>query len=392
MARGIGKGVNVVDGDESVPSDAGRLRRMYPKHSDRNAAVPRTRSEGGIDFLPPCDSVVNNRSLNEDTNVVNLLNTIWKMDHLEKGVSLIEGWTNPQYVKVKDFLAFKEAHAGCFTHETNAEEAVHNSARLWTDSWYLTAEVNELDDKVHLVYSYVKGTEPFKDLLAKVIEDPSGSYARWFYRTTNGAITDSSMKLNGNLPQSAFFPDVGDLHAFYDEYTKSTANVLLLIGPPGTGKTTFIRGYLQHCNINAWVTYDPSIQQDESFIVSFADPDDGDGRVLILEDCDTLMESRTEGNNLMNRILNLSDGIIQLPKRKLIFSTNLPSLDSVDDALLRPGRCFGAVRFRALKPAEATKAAASIGLERTFNANVTLAEAINSSNGTEQIVKRIGFT
>jgi hypothetical protein len=39
--------------------------------------------------------------------------------------------------------------------------------------------------------------------------------------------------------------------------------------------------------------------------------------------------------------------------RKIIFTTNLPNVGDIDEALVRPGRCFGTVRTRALERREA---------------------------------------
>ncbi len=106
-----------------------------------------------------------------------------------------------------------------------------------------------------------------------------------------------------------------------------------------------------------------------------------------------MLSSRERGNDLMARLLNLADGLISLPKRKIVFSTNLPSLDSVDEALLRPGRCFAAVNFRKLDAAEAERAAASIGRQKTFGpGSYTLAQALGSQHGQHaQAVRRVGF-
>jgi hypothetical protein len=38
--------------------------------------------------------------------------------------------------------------------------------------------------------------------------------------------------------------------------------------------------------------------------------------------------------------------------RKIIFSTNLPNIGDLDDALIRPGRCFAHVLARELSPSE----------------------------------------
>jgi ATP-dependent 26S proteasome regulatory subunit len=39
--------------------------------------------------------------------------------------------------------------------------------------------------------------------------------------------------------------------------------------------------------------------------------------------------------------------------RKIIFSTNLPNVGDLDDALIRPGRCFARIHVRTLTTTEA---------------------------------------
>jgi ATP-dependent 26S proteasome regulatory subunit len=50
---------------------------------------------------------------------------------------------------------------------------------------------------------------------------------------------------------------------------------------------------------------------------------------------------------MMHRFLNVGDGLVTTKGKKLIFSTNLPSIRDVDSALVRPGRCFDILNFDA---------------------------------------------
>ena len=44
----------------------------------------------------------------------------------------------------------------------------------------------------------------------------------------------------------------------------------------------------------------------------------------------------------------IADGVVRAQNRKIIFTTNLPNIGSIDDALLRPGRCFATIQMRPL--------------------------------------------
>jgi len=56
--------------------------------------------------------------------------------------------------------------------------------------------------------------------------------------------------------------------------------------------------------------------------------------------------------------------------RKIIFTTNLPNVGDIDDALVRPGRCFATVRTRALDLGEAAALAARLGADSLIPAGL----------------------
>jgi ATP-dependent 26S proteasome regulatory subunit len=80
-----------------------------------------------------------------------------------------------------------------------------------------------------------------------------------------------------------------------------------------------------------------------------------------MEDADAFLAARKDGNTLMHRFLNMSDGLISAKNKKLVFSTNLPNISDIDEALLRPGRCFDILQFRPLTRAEAQAALDEVG-------------------------------
>lgn len=150
------------------------------------------------------------------------------------------------------------------------------------------------------------------------------------------------------------------LNEYYDEFMSSSASILLLIGPPGTGKTTFIRGLLQHAQISAIVTYDAAILSKDYLFAQFIE---GDRNVMIVEDADNFLGLRSDGNDMMHKFLNVGDGLVTTKNKKMIFSTNLPSIRDVDPALIRPGRCFDILTFDLLNEEQATKLSVRLGIE-----------------------------
>jgi guanylate kinase len=195
------------------------------------------------------------------------------------------------------------------------------------------------------------------------------------------------------LPVEEMYPFLNgeSLNDYYDRYMASSANILLLIGPPGTGKTTFIRGLLAHRSCSAIVTYDAGILEKDGFFARFIEDD---AEVMVLEDSDAFLKSRSDGNTMMHRFLNVGDGLVTTKGKKMIFSTNLPSIRDIDSALVRPGRCFDILTFDALSQADADKLAVKLGVEVDKDKKYySLAEIFNKQThaGVSSANRKVGF-
>ena len=178
-------------------------------------------------------------------------------------------------------------------------------------------------------------------------------------RTQPFTIDDNPNK----YPILEFYPEISSvydsLEDLYEEFLTSPEPIMLLIGSPGTAKTTFIRGLMKYSKKNIGVTYDKKLMQVDPDIL-FYDTDKFD--IFVFEDSDVMLHKRTDGNDQMAKILNVSDGLIPNKNRKMIFSTNLPSVKDVDEAMLRPGRCFGVFDFRRLSQEEAVVVANKLNI------------------------------
>lgn len=212
---------------------------------------------------------------------------------------------------------------------------------------------------------------------------------KWVYDNEGHEI---SVPLNYRRALQSAYPWIDrPLHEYITDYLNSDACVLILLGPPGTGKTTFIKNVIHHSNGDAKVAYNTEVLDSDQFFAHFID---GDENILVLEDADAFLSSRSSGNNMMHRFLNVSDGLISASGKKIIFSTNLPSISDVDSALMRPGRCYDVIEFRALNRTEAQSVLQEADSSTTLGdgAEFTLAEIFNPGPHTSSIVKKkIGF-
>lgn len=239
----------------------------------------------------------------------------------------------------------------------------------------------------------------------------------WYYNIVHGLRNETVREILDDdvLPEN--YPFITNLDKFIDDYIKSNEQILLLMGEPGTGKTRLVRHILKkmsynkkeksdivtltgildtaydstNADLDAIYTTDSKTLENDELIISFlTEPYD----VMILEDMDFNLKSRSEGNTSMYRLLASSDGVLTNRDKKIIISTNVDSESKIDDALIRPGRCFSIIKTRKLKSNEGNAILKRLNSKHTVDSVHTLAEIYkiyNCGSLDNTSVRKIGF-
>jgi SpoVK/Ycf46/Vps4 family AAA+-type ATPase len=179
----------------------------------------------------------------------------------------------------------------------------------------------------------------------------------WHFWTSHSGLSNVAFDelADAELIDEAY-PMLGEpVASFVNRYLSARETVLVLQGPPGTGKTRLVRAILAALSrrkgdsANVLYTADRRTLENDEIFVEFIT---GSHDAFVVEDADHVLAARANGNADLHRFLAVADGVVRALGRKIIFTTNLPNVGDIDEALLRPGRCFSVLRTRALDRAE----------------------------------------
>ena len=213
------------------------------------------------------------------------------------------------------------------------------------------------------------------------IQEPMFSI-EWHFLAGDELESASIEEMANDVLLDGAYPELkGGVRGFIDGYLRAAETVLVLQGAPGTGKTRLIRAILGEMSrrkgerAECLYTGDIKALESDAIYVKFIT---GTHDAFVVEDADHLLKPRADGNQHLHRFLTIADGVVRSQGRKIIFSTNLPNVGDLDEALIRPGRCFARVHVRHLTGGEAQALASEIAAgdaDRQARASIAFAAA-----------------
>jgi hypothetical protein len=249
-----------------------------------------------------------------------------------------------------------------------------------------------------------KAADGFRERFAEKKSSSSGSYH--LVTHDHECIDTAEVRLSdGNGLEPA------DLDLFYGEgfsdWRESYLGILegkkgglaLLEGPPGTGKTSFLRDLMRQLKDSHRFYFVPpanvGVLSNPEFIGFWRKQRKTHkdlGFVCVLEDAEgALMVRDTDNRRQVAAILNLTDGLMSdFLRLHIVCSINCAST-AIDPALIRPGRLQAHRVFSRVDAARAHRIAAKAGRQLPLQSDYSLAEIFNADPMTRRETPRVGF-
>jgi hypothetical protein len=207
-------------------------------------------------------------------------------------------------------------------------------------------KVKRKDDAVRMGFWHLAG--PNAQRQVRAIEAPKWADVR---RNYANAVTAQLERVMATTPQDV------------------NGRLILLHGPPGTGKTTALRAlglaWQRWCKIDCVLDPELLLGNPGYLLQVMMGSENGRGpnadrrkwRLLILEDCDELVRggAKQSAGQALSRLLNLTDGLLGQGQNVLVAITTNEELGRLHPAVVRPGRCLAQIEVGPIPRDEAAK-------------------------------------
>ena len=170
------------------------------------------------------------------------------------------------------------------------------------------------------------------------------------------------------------------------EDTQRAGKIILWHGEPGTGKSWALRALLT--SWRSWCKADFILDPEAAFdnpkyVADLLHRSDDGYHLFICEDADNLVSSRHGREGRLERILQMSDGILGQDSKVLFLITTNDAPEHLDPAISRPGRCFANIGFTRFTLEETKERLEGTAIKA--KGPMTLAETFNATRDEQQI-------
>jgi SpoVK/Ycf46/Vps4 family AAA+-type ATPase len=169
-----------------------------------------------------------------------------------------------------------------------------------------------------------------------------------FYFSKLGAEGEEYIKTN-------YSPEHTEIREYILEQLRSkqpNGRLNIFFGPPGTGKTHFIKSLLGQVESSIFVYVPPHLVPEisnpslVSAIIDYRTENPNKKIIFVLEDADQVLATRMADNiSDINGLLNLTDGFLASSFDIRIIATTNSKAQDMDEAIMRPGRLCTKLNF-----------------------------------------------
>lgn len=261
----------------------------------------------------------------------------------------------------------------------------------------IASEIDLSYCSVYVFYDLSKNSEQDFAFVKKYIHIDNKLKFGLIMQQGNGlSITSFSVR----LPEKFDIENYGSSFAHHhikieDKLKTNDSGLYIFHGPPGTGKSTYIK-YLSQSTGKKFIFIPEGMVENLNSPQLISLLISEKNAVLVLEDAEKFIAKRDNGgHNLVSILLNLSDGILsdilQIP---LIITYNTDT-SNIDDALLRKGRLKYKHEFRHLSIDEGNDILKKNNINIKVSTTTSISDIINildeNGNKEKKAKEKLGF-
>ncbi|MBN1252278.1 MAG: AAA family ATPase [Bacteroidales bacterium] len=247
-------------------------------------------------------------------------------------------------------------------------------------------------DEIKEIVEIIKSSKKLKKHKSKFYMISSNNHSEYGFDFKKFKIKKQEISIEENY--NSDFVETDNVIKEFLSNGKSNG-LVILHGKYGTGKTSYIRSLMGAIN-KRFIFLPLNMMESISspnflpFISKYKNS------VLVLEDCETLIKARNNGNsdNSLVNLLNLGDGLLSDALSIKLICTFNADLKEIDKAILRKGRLVARYEFKELEVDKAQALSIKLGNTNKLLKPTTLAEIFNSDKndfGKLNGDKKIGY-